>query len=289
MMSTPARRRRSSGILVMPDRRMSCSVMIDVEFGRVEGALRGLRRGDDRLLEHLLRLQPGLGAARELAGFASRLHAAARPRGAASGLGARPRARRPSAGLRARAGTGGAGTARRHRLLRLGQLRLLLADARLERGDDLRDLVAVLRVPLEVLLVIGDRVLQVALVDVRARDVVEDVRVRKDVVRLLQLLDAEVVLAVRDLGHALLEVGTGLRALVGARAAGREDDGAQEEPGGHPCEVSLRHVFELHRLSRKRCGEEVVKPARAVGISEARTTVRASDAASSTPAPLPRG
>jgi hypothetical protein len=95
----------------------------------------------------------------------------------------------------------------------------LLAGACLEGGDDLRDLVAVLRVPFEVLLVISDRVLEIALVDVRASDVVEDVRVRKDVVRLLQLVDAHLVAAVRDLGHALLEVGTGLRSLVGARAA----------------------------------------------------------------------
>ena len=65
---------------------------------------------------------------------------------------------------------------------------------------------------------------------------------RKDVVRLFQLLDADVVPAVGDLGHALLEVGAGLGTLVGQCAAGAHDDSAEHEPGDDPGEVSLSHV-----------------------------------------------
>ena len=208
--------------------------------GRVEGALRRLRGGDDGLFVPRFELRLGLGQHAEVPGAAG-LRTRARARRPTAGLGARARARRASTRLRA--------GARPRRPRSGGRLRrgleergLLLARTGLERGDDLRDLVAVLGVPLKVLLVVPDRVLQVALVDVRARDVVEDVRVRKDVVRLLQLLDAHVVTAVGDLGHALLEVGTGLGSLVGARAARGEDEGAEEEPGGDPCEVSLSHV-----------------------------------------------
>ena len=116
---------------------------------------------------------------------------------------------------------------RRRRLrglhLRLDELRLLAADPRLEARDDLGHLVAVLGAPFEVALVIVDGVLEVADVDVRAGDVEEDVRVRKDVVGGLQLLDAGLVVALADGDHALLEVGPRLGSLVGPCALRNEE------------------------------------------------------------------
>jgi len=113
-------------------------------------------------------------------------------------------------------------------LLRLEEHRLLLADARLQAGYDLRDLVAVRRRTLQVLPVVDDRVLQIAHVDVRARDVVEDVGVRQDVVSLLQLLDARVVVTLGDRAHPLLEMAACLRALVRMRGARRQEEQRSE-------------------------------------------------------------
>ena len=200
-MSTPARRRRSSGIFVIPDRRMSCSVMIDVEFG----ALSGLWAALDAVTTVSSKTPLGL----ELA-HRRRRRCMCRDRGRiGNGFCHRNRCRR---------GLGRGSRRNPHRLLRLEKLRLLPAHARLQVRNDLRDVVGVFRVALEVFSVIRRRVLEVAHVETRAGDVVEEVRVRQDVVRPLQLLDARVVRTLRDRCHALFEVCTCFGgALVGTR------------------------------------------------------------------------
>ena len=223
---------READVLLGDDRR---------RVRRVERALGDLRRGDDRLLEDLFGLERpanAVGPAATLPAAPGRAPPAGPGRAARDGspLRARrlpvPSTRGPRRGVCACCAS--------------SSIACCLRDARLEARDDLRDLVAILRVPLEVLLVVDDRVLEVAHVDVRARDVVEDVRVRKDVVRLLELLDAGVVAAIGDRGHSLLEVGAGLRALVGARDARRvEQHGAKQQPGGDLCIPALHQVFEL--------------------------------------------
>ena len=62
--------------------------------------------------------------------------------------------------------------------------------------------------------------LELAGLRVRARHVVEDVRVREDLVGALELGDAVLVFALPDGIHALLEVGAGLGARVGLSARG---------------------------------------------------------------------
>src|SRR5262249_4442810 len=79
---------------------------------------------------------------------------------------------------------------------------------------------------------------------VRARDVVEDVRVRKDLVRSLELRDALFVLPVGDEPHPPLEVrfrlGTGV--CKGARCRG--EDGPKQQAGRDRSEGLPAHVVD---------------------------------------------
>jgi hypothetical protein len=118
-------------------------------------------------------------------------------------------------------------------------VRLLLSQARLQAGHRARDLVAVGGVTLEIPAVVRDRVVEVAGVEIRARDVVDDVRVREDLVGLLQLGDARVVAAVGDRAHSLLEMGARLGALVGVGLARRRDPGDEQHPDDAASEVAL--------------------------------------------------
>ena len=198
------RESREPDVLLRDDRRRT---------RRVERTLGLLGRGDDRLLEDLFGLERtgGPGGPRSERAGRSRTTG---PGGAGRAARERPRSRsHPSRDPGTRHARGGL------RLLRLEQHRLLLARALLEARDDLRDLVAIPGPALEVLLVVDDRVVEIPHVHVGAGDVVEDVRVRKDLVRRLELLDARVVATIRDRGHALLEVAARLGALVGAGGA----------------------------------------------------------------------
>ena len=105
-------------------------------------------------------------------------------------------------------------------------------DSRLEVLDDLLYLVAVGGVAFQVTLVVADGPVEVALLRIGSCDVVEDVRVGKDLVSEFELDDALVVLAVGDELHSLLEVGTRVgsgisegRGAQGVRAAHAPEDG----------------------------------------------------------------
>ena len=75
---------------------------------------------------------------------------------------------------------------------------------------------------------------------------------RQDLVCRLQLLDAYVVVTLGDRGHSLLEVGASLGSLVGQRAARRQDDDAEREPGSDLHKTALRHVSSsLEQAERK--------------------------------------
>ena len=191
---------------------MSCSVMIDVEFGASSG------------------LCAPFDAVTMLSAKTSSVRAAPMSAGGTSGFGGggrRRRRRRPAGragvGTGTGAGVGGWACAASRaacccRLMRAS--RFLRICARL---------LFVGRVALEVLVEVGDGLVEVARLRVRARDVVEDVRVRKELVGLLELGDAVVVFAGGDRLHALLEVrarfGTGVG--EGRRAVQDEQDGQQ--------------------------------------------------------------
>jgi len=119
---------------------------------------------------------------------------------------------------------------RRGRRSRLGRGRGLrdvraalgCGDALFERGEELLNLFAVRGIALEVLMVVVDRLGVATCFRIRARDVVERVRVRKDVVRLAQLRDAVVELAVGDQRHAVAKVLSRLGTHVGPGDVGRD-------------------------------------------------------------------
>ncbi len=218
MMSTPARRRSSSGIFVIPERRMSCSVTIEVELGASSGLCAprdavttdssntsSVRAAPTEEAAVSAGVAPGV-----VAGF-TEADAAAPPAfvGAPGVTGVAAPAAAPvvapvaveTAAVEGAAACAAAACCRR--------------DPCLDVLHDLRDLVAVRRVGVEVLVVVEDRVREVARLCVRAADVVDDARVGEDLVRPLQLGDADLVATVGDRLHPLLEVGSGLRPGIG--------------------------------------------------------------------------
>ena len=99
-----------------------------------------------------------------------------------------------------------------------------------EPGDDRLDLGAVVGIGRDVALEVVERLRDPAQIHVGTRDVVEEIGVRLDLVRLLQLGDPSLHLSRADERHALAEVPLRLRARIG-KSGGRPEKRDEKRAG----------------------------------------------------------